>query len=359
VSEPVRSIHTVLGLLARRERGLLSGQALAGALGVGALVWLLVVAAFNLGWARPSAGWLWVGAIALAALIAAVWPLRGFGAARDLRRQAGRLEAAVPELRGELLTVLDRTERPLGASSLVDRLAAQVEPRVRAVPAARVVPAQTLRRAAAASLVAIALLALSALVLPAGPLEALSRLVAAPSAAAQSPAAVSDGPRALVGDITFRYLYPTYTGLEPLEVPNASGDVHAPPGTRVEIRARTAVEYPSAVLEVYERSPEAVPITGGRDLATAFTVEGPGVWRFRFGDLPSPDYRIVPDPDLAPDVTVQVRSRGISRSPSTGPPRTTTGSPASSWRSRARAARARSSCGRRPTSRVPSGTRRG
>ncbi|MFN7147228.1 MAG: hypothetical protein ACK4YP_25900, partial [Myxococcota bacterium] len=93
---------------------------------------------------------------------------------------------------------------------------------------------------------------------------------------------------------------------------NSNGEVHAPPGTRVEIRARTAETYETAALVVYDRAPEALELVDRRGLRAAFTVEGPGAWRFEFGALPSPDYRIVPDPDLAPDVSIQSPKRVLS-----------------------------------------------
>ena len=41
-------------------------------------------------------------------------------------------------------------------------------------------------------------------------------------------------------------------------------------------------------------------------------VTGPGSWHFVFPKLPSPDYAIVPDPDLPPDVSAESRQRVLS-----------------------------------------------
>ena len=311
MTDPLRRIHALLDRLVRRERRLLSAEALLQAGAAAMLAWLAVVGAVNGGWARPEVGWLWLAAIGIAGLVGLVPPLLRWAAARDRRMQALRVEGDRPELRGELLTVLDRTARPVGSPALLSRLTAEVAPRVEATDPRRVLPATRLRRPALATLGAALVLLLSALVLPTGPVEALERLAVSTLTASPVPTRKSDGPRALVGDITLRYLFPTYTGLEPLDVPNASGDVHAPPGTRVEVSARTAVAYPAAALEVYDADPVAVAIADGRSLAAVFTVAGPGVWRFRFGELPSPDYTITPDPDLAPDISVQVATRTL------------------------------------------------
>lgn len=310
--ESITRLQALLDALAHRERGLRTAQALLAAAGGLLLAWVALAAAVNAGWLRPATGRGWVVAAAGLGVLAALPALRALRAAGDRRRQARRLESLDPALRGALVTVLDRAERPLGSPALLVRLADRVTPVAAAIPARVAVPAGSLRRAAGLLVAGAAAVVVAGAVLPTSPAEALAALwIRAEAPPAEAPRA-EEGVRAVVGNITLRYLYPTYTRLEPLEVPNASGDVHAPPGTRVEVRARTAVPYEAATLEVYERPPEAVPLEGGRDVSAAFTVEGPGVWRFRFGELPSPDYQIVPDPDLAPDVSLDARQRRLS-----------------------------------------------
>lgn len=309
--ESILQLHAWLDRLGRRERGLRLGEALAwGLVGLG-LALLLLTWAFVEGRISAGAGRapiLVAGALGLfAALPAARAGLR----ARERHRQARRIEALRPELDGALLTVLDRAERPQGSAALLARLAARVGPVAAAVPPAEVVPSTATRRAAlVAAGVWAAVLAAGAWG-PIAPFDALRALWTPIVASGPAPPADA-GPRALVGDITLRYLYPTYTRLEPLEVPNSSGEVHAPLGTRVEVRARTAVRYDAAVLEVYDLPPAEIPIADGRDLAGAFDVTGPGVWRFRFGGLPSPDYAIAVDPDLPPDVSLDASRRSAA-----------------------------------------------
>ena len=109
--DPVRRIHSLLDRLGRRERRLLSGRALLRGVAAAVAAWLGVVAAVNAGWARPETGWLWLGAIGGAGLIAMLPPILAWPTSRDRRRQAARVEAHAPDLRGELLTVVDRTAK--------------------------------------------------------------------------------------------------------------------------------------------------------------------------------------------------------------------------------------------------------
>lgn len=299
------SLH---GLSRREQRHLLVRGAL-GALAAWSLAWAALTVAVSWDVAGQRHGWLWIAGLVGVGLAVGAWPLRDVRAARDARRQALRVEALRPELKGALLTVLDRAAVPRGSPALLARLATRAAGEVEAVPPESVHPSRPLRRLAGLALASLALLAVAAVALPLGPIAALAALRATNAVVAPVEGPVADGPRALVGDITLRYLYPTYTGREPLEVPNSNGEVHAPPGTRVEVRARTGEVYEAAALVVYERPPEPVELVDGRALRAAFTVEGPGIWRFQFGDLPSPDYRIVPDPDLPPDVSVQSPKR--------------------------------------------------
>ncbi len=312
MAESVARIQAALRGLSRREQRHLLAQAALAALAAWSLAWAALAAAVSWELATQAFGALWILGLVVAGIVAGAGPLRRVRDARDARRQALRVEQLRPELGGALLTVLDREAVPRGSPALLARLAARAASVLDSVQPAAVHPNEPIKRLGLTALAALALLAIAGLVLPRGPIDALTALRTKPVEAPVAELPVADGPRALVGDITLRYLYPTYTGREPVEVPNSNGEVHAPPGTRVEVRARTAETYPSAQLVVYERAPEPAEIVDGRGLRTAFTVEGAGVWRFVFGELPSPDYRIVPDPDLPPDVSVQSPKRVLS-----------------------------------------------
>jgi hypothetical protein len=296
-----------LATLGRRRRRLVVARAmlLAGATLVAG--WLsLVLAANTLG---PFRGAGWLAVVVTAALLAGIATARS--GRFDLRFQAERVEELRPELRGALVTVVDRAARPLGSSAVLALLSEQVAPVVATLPAAQAWGWGPVREAARLLCAGLLALSVTALALREGPLDVLATLLspAAPAVATELPPA--DQARALVGDITLRYLYPTYTGLEPVDVPNSTGEVRAPPGTTVEVRARAAQVQETAAILVYG---ELLPATleGGRQVAARFTVAGEGTWRVEFGSLPSPDYRILPDPDLAPVVALQTASRRVS-----------------------------------------------
>ncbi len=311
MNEPLRQIEGHLRRIARRERGVLAVAGFGAFCTVLCAGWLLGVLALNLGARPPAAG---AGAVLLFAVGLGLWQLRDVRRASELRRQAQRVELARPALAGELLTVLDRSARPLGSAVLVERMARRVVAPVQAVPPREVVPARSAWVLGAAVLAT--LLALTNL-LTLGPAAVLSafRSVAAP--APVRPA--ESGPRAVVGDITLRYLYPTYTGLSPLEVPNSNGEIHAPPGTTVEIRARAEQAWTGVALEAFGVDLPA-EASADRSLRSSLTVRSPGaneqpIWRFRFtgasGSMLSPDYSIVVDPDLPPQVTVDVANNRL------------------------------------------------
>ena len=79
-------------------------------------------------------------------------------------------------------------------------------------------------------------------------------------------ATVADEPdAAVVGDISLRYVYPAYTGLEPRSVPNSDGTIIALPGTAVTVRARTATAFQAVAIEVDGMEPVDGTLRGGRD----------------------------------------------------------------------------------------------
>jgi len=307
----------VSNALARIRRRLASARArqvvlaLGGAtsLGAGAVLlgWSLATLAANEGARSVGIAALLAGAGAAIGLVA--WraqPLHRF--ASD-RAQARRFEAVSPELDGALLTVLDRSARPRGSAALLEQVAVEVARTMDAVPPARAWPAAPARRDLRWLLAGLLALAFVAWLLPIGPVDALQSLLAAPRASPSPQAVAADGPRVMLGDITLRYLYPTYTRLDPVEVPNTNGEVHAPRGTVVEVRARTADEHEAASFVAYEAVPVPVELVEGRGLKASFTVADEGAWRFLFPAGPSADHRIVPEPDLPPDVALGLPPR--------------------------------------------------
>ncbi len=303
VPESVPRIHQLLVRAARRYAWLAFARGFALAVASLSLGLTLATVAVNEG--ARSAARLALGVASVAAIGLVLRRLRGLRARIAPRGQAEVVEQLRPELRGGLLTVVDRAERPLGSAGLFVRLADDVSRRVEGLRPTDIWPGRPLWLDSRWGVLALALLALAAMKLPLGPIDALKLVFGTQSASASVTPVVADGPHALLGDITLRYEYPTYTRLDPLEVPNTSGEVHAPPGTVVRIRARTAQAWESATLEVSGAAPVPAELVGGRDVSGSFTVGEAGTWDFRFGELASPSYRIVPDPDLAPVVAVK------------------------------------------------------
>lgn len=297
-----------LTLLARRERVLLGIAGGATFVSVVGWAWLGAVGMLNFGMAPPGPAGLC--GVLIVASGAAFWWFRDLPKARELRRHALRVETLRPALGGELLAVLDRSARPMGSEALVERMALRVAAPVAALPSAEVIPARPAVQLSFLASTAAVLLALTSF-LDAGPFAVLSALRTVPAAVA--PVVATSGPRAVVGDIALRYLYPTYTGLSPIEIPNSNGDIHAPPGTRVEVAARTERSWSTAILQVFGQD-LPVELVDGRALRGALEVRADAppdaVWHFQFGAgaerMLSPDYRIVVDPDLPPQVTVDV-----------------------------------------------------
>ena len=309
VTDPHHRLHVALHVLRRRERGLLVARAVLGAAGTIALAFAGLGS--SLAWGGGSTRWIPGGlaVLTLATLGAVAVGLRGYARAGRVREQAALVEGHAPELRGSLLAVLDRATRPMGSVALLERMATRVAEQVAEVPPDRVHRTSSVRAPAVWALAGLAcLVATTALGAwsPARIVAALQR-----PAAVQDAPVVTDGPRALVGDLALRYVYPAYTRLEPVTVENSNGDIHAPPGTRVEVRARAALRYEQAAIQSYEAPPVAASADDHRQLAGSVVVAGPGAWRFVLDGVPSPDFTIVPEPDLPPDVVANAPARRV------------------------------------------------
>ncbi len=240
--------------------------------------------------------------------------------ASDPRRIARRTERIAPGLRGQLITLSARLDGPRGAESpaLLSRVAAGALGILEPVDDALVVPARPTVWRAFGSLVAVALSLSIVGRVPGG----WRGLVAwgqgeAPEVVAAEAAPGETDPLARVGDLTLRYTYPAYTGLDPYEVFNSNGEVRAVPGTEVEVVARSADPVRAATLEAYDTAGTAASVApDGRTVQGRFTVRPEeGVWRIRTwqGDEArrSPDHPIVPEADLPPDVSLDAEARMV------------------------------------------------
>ncbi len=320
MSEERASLQRLLAALARRERWLLLARGLVqAAAGLGAVLLVAVaLAAARLPW--PAGLVLLVICAVLLPLLALLVPaLPGWRSAGDLVRQARLVEALRPELRGRLITLAERPEgpQPGESASLLELAARRAQRLLDDVEPRRIHSPQPVGRAALGLLVVLAACALTGALGPTSPAQALRLLVREPVVAEQAttPLPGPEPEHAVLGDIVLRYHYPDYTRLEPLEVPNSTGDVHAPPGTRVEVRARTARPWQGAKL-VLERDRtswaeasthrDAVRLEGGRNLLASFELTAPGRWLFELegasGVLLTRSHVVALDEDLAPEV---------------------------------------------------------
>lgn len=314
MTDELARVHGLVHALARRERALLVWQvglrsvvlAAVGLTGAALAVWRDVPHATAVTWIVLGLG---VGAWFA---VAAPW-LRHWRRAGDLVRQARRVEALEPALRGRLLTAVGRPQGPIGQESptvlaLVARRALSL---AEAVPSDRVHPVRPVRRWAAASLAAWAV-AFAMLMAAPGGSSGVWRWWFGTTAAAMvggDATALDVAAAARVGDLTLRYVYPDYTGLEPLEVVNSTGEAHGPPGTRVEVVARSAEHVAAASLVAYDAPALDAKVTDGRTISASFSI-GAEVGTYQLhttvdGELRvSRAFPIVPEPDLPPEVTI-------------------------------------------------------
>ncbi len=337
VTEDLSQIQRGLaGLRSRQQVFLLAGASLQAGLAL-CVGLLLLGAGASLGWARPSTAPVWFALLAGLALLPWLAMGRAWGRPAGLRGQAERVEGRLPELRGALLTAVDRapapgtapgamsagmTSAPEALPDLYGGIAGRAARVMAGAGAGRIWPAAPLIGWAGALWAGLVATVLGELLLPVGPLEALRSMMQAPMERMEAPQVIATGPAALVGDITLRYLYPTYTGLPPLEVPNSNGEVHAPPGTRVEVRARSAEVYEQAALQLGQMEALPAELLEGRQVSGAFDIpvgdpdKAISAWRILLegagGPTRSPDYPLVIEPDLPPDVSVQSDGKRFS-----------------------------------------------
>lgn len=311
-------IGTFIDQMIRRERRvLLLRSGVFGAfalLGIGAL--MVLAALFQ--WDRS------VSTIAVVVLGGVgLWgafllPVLGYwGAAADYRRQARQIEAAYPGLRGRLVTTVERRSGPVGAESaaMLELAARRTMKVVKTIQPSAVHSMKPIFMSFAlwAGLVSVVVVLLSAV--PGGPSTVVRWWQAGfqYEAVAQAVALSNEGEHARVGDLVLRYTYPDYTGLEPKLVPNSTGDASGPPGTQVQVVARTAERVEAGALVAYDEPALEVTVTeAGRLLTGEFSIQTfPGDYHlvlYREGAPNSTaNFAISPEADLAPEVMLETQ----------------------------------------------------
>jgi len=308
LADELQWIRSFVDRLIRRERTLLALRIAASSALLLLLVLGLTTAAVALRLDRAWSLFAIVVVLGIGGWFAVAWPLlTAWPRVGDARVQARDVESRHPDFRGRLVTALDlppETDSPI--ASLLVRRAREGLARLSVTelrPADRTV--RTLQVVGVLWLVGLPLLwsatqgfaTLGEYWLTGGTAQAATlALDVAP-----------DEPVARVGDIVIRYTYPDYTGLDPHTVSNSTGDVQGPPGTRVEVSARSARPVEAAGLMAYEQALEARVIEDGRVVTGQFAIQSePGTYKmqlYREGEPePSREFAIEVEPDLPPDV---------------------------------------------------------
>ena len=276
------AITRFLDRLKHRARWLLTGTAVVRGVAAFAVVSLAAGLALSYGVKLTTVA---VGVASVGVLVvcvAAGWSLRGRWALSQSRRhQARQVEARLPGLRGRLITVVDRFDSPGdSAPGLLARAADHAARATAILTPAEVHSARPLQRLVAASAAILLGVSLVGERLPVGPLDAWGVLLGGSSAAYRMADATAgeEAAPALVGDISLRYIFPAYTGLDPREVPNSDGTIIAPPGTTVQIQAKTATPFQAAAVRVGDEEPIDAQLVDGRELTASITVERSGTW---------------------------------------------------------------------------------
>jgi hypothetical protein len=258
----------------------------------------------------------WVGVGSWLAVAVPLWS--GWRRAGRHERQALLVERVAPWLEGRLVTAAERLNGPRGAESaaILDRIAGRAVAGADTVRPSRVHPAWPAALAAAPNPILLVAALVVALLAPGGLAGVANYWTSVEDPGA---AAGPDGPgagidRARVGDLLIEYVYPAYTGLDPLEVPNSTGDVHGPPGTLVRVRARSADPIDAASVVAYGEPTDGAEVSEGRIVSGAFTIGAEdGVWWLDLSagvrTRRSREFQIAVEPDLPPVVLVDAPPR--------------------------------------------------
>ena len=280
-----------------------AGAALLLAVGVGAVgagTW----------WRLP--GWVLVGLAALAAVFVAwarpLWRSRGDDAV------AAHLEGGVPELRDGLLACVqferqwphDTPGSPTLVAALADAVAQHLES-AELSPVTPLRPERRMWRALGGVVLAWAVLGVFA---PAG----VQRGWAVLSPRANSGGARRTGP--LVGDLVVELRHPAYTGRPDRIIPNSAGDIEAPAGTRVSLRATTLKPARLAWIR-FDGGEQALALREGREVSGEFVLERAGTWRFGVEDtrgdalIEDLDRHLRVEADRPPTVTLSLPAEDL------------------------------------------------
>ncbi len=119
----------------------------------------------------------------------------------------------------------------------------------------------------------------------------------------------------MITAVSLKYIYPSYTGLSPLEV-RGRGNVTALVGTRIQLKGESNTELSSAVL-ILDDGLEVPGRVAGSNFEGGFTVKGDGSYHIQIEDslgnrnLDPIEYRISSIPDESPTVRIEEPGKDI------------------------------------------------
>ncbi len=315
MNQDLQRIRGFVRALVRRERAVVAGRVVLQLIMLGAAAVLLGVIAAWAQWDRPTAYAAMVGLVGIGLWAVGVLPfLLRWQQAGDVLRQAKLVEVGVPELRGRLITAVQRTGGAIGAESpqLVGLLARRTVGVLQNRSPSQVHSFWPLLGWSGAAGMASMVSLLGLLVSPGGVFGTIEWwMVSGGRDGAGEGFTAADDSKARVGDIVLRYTYPEYTGLDPREVENSTGDAMGPPGTVVQVFARSDQPVEAGALVAYDQPALDADVgEGGRMLSGTFTIEkDEGTWHlvtYRDGQPSSSrDFLITPEPDLPPEVIIE------------------------------------------------------
>lgn len=256
-------------------------------------------------WAREAA-WIVGGLAALAVILRGA--LRARAVSSDDRAAARLLGRVAPHDASDLLSAVElaaalRSPQP-PSGTLVRAHLARMSAVAAALDARPAVRAKPVLVAAAAVL---GVIVFHAVVVAAGGARARTAWSFLAFRATDD-AAPLFAPEPIAGDVVLEYRYPAYMNRPPRTVEGTAGDIAAPKGTVVAIKARADRDIEAGVAVV---GTTLVPLTvQGRDVAGELTIANSGEWRFRWTTAKGrtvaegPPRPILVEPDLAPEVRI-------------------------------------------------------
>ena len=127
-------------------------------------------------------------------------------------------------------------------------------------------------------------------------------------------ATVREDAQVTIGDIVIEYTFPEYTNMTPVTIPNSNGEIHAPQGTSVVLKAKTLERFKAVQLEL-NGVVQSASLNFGREVVADFELTEEGAYRFLFFDgehqLPSQEFPLVFDDDDPPVVSLEIKSTQI------------------------------------------------